>query len=65
MLFDRERDPGEVENLAGKAEHARIEKRLRRMLDEWSARTPAEGKRELIRRGPVGKPKKQRKRKTR
>jgi arylsulfatase A-like enzyme len=65
MLFDRERDPGEVENLVGKPEHAAAEKRLRGMLDEWSARTADDGKRELVARGPVGKPKRKRKRKTR
>jgi arylsulfatase A-like enzyme len=65
MLFDRARDPAELTNLAGKADHARTEKRLRAMLDDWTARTSDEGKREFIRRGPATKSKKQRGRRAR
>lgn len=44
MLFDREADPLETHNLAGKAEVASVEKQLRSYIDEWSRRTPAKAK---------------------
>jgi arylsulfatase A-like enzyme len=44
MLFDREKDPQELCNLAGKPEVAQAEKELRECLAAWIAATPAEGK---------------------
>jgi arylsulfatase A-like enzyme len=44
MLFDREKDPQELCNLAGKPEVAQAEKELREALAVWIAGTPAEGK---------------------
>lgn len=40
MLFDRESDPLEAQNLIGRPEVAHIEKRLRDAIQEWIARTP-------------------------
>jgi arylsulfatase A-like enzyme len=44
MLFDREKDPQELSNLAGKPDVAQAEKELREHLAAWIAGTPAEGK---------------------
>jgi arylsulfatase A-like enzyme len=44
MLFDREKDPQELTNLAGKPEVAQAEKELREHLAAWVAETPADGK---------------------
>lgn len=44
MLFDRQADPQELCNLAGKPEVAQVEKELRDALAAWIAETPAEGK---------------------
>ena len=44
MLFDREKDPQELSNLAGKPEVAQAEKELRERLAAWIAETPADGK---------------------
>ncbi len=44
MLFDREQDPLEVVNLAGKPDYAAVEKQLRAYLAEWMNQTPADGK---------------------
>jgi arylsulfatase A-like enzyme len=38
-LFDRENDPYEMKNLAGKPEHADTEKELRARLDRWMKET--------------------------
>jgi arylsulfatase A-like enzyme len=47
MLFDREKDPQELVNLAGKPEYAAVEARLRGHLAEWASRTSQEGKKAL------------------
>jgi arylsulfatase A-like enzyme len=48
MLFDREKDPQELVNLAGKPEYASVEAQLRGYLAEWVSRTPDDGKKALI-----------------
>ena len=45
LLFDRQSDPLELTNLAGKSEQAEVERQLRNYLNEWEQATPAEGKR--------------------
>ncbi|MCX7012163.1 MAG: hypothetical protein NTW86_06300, partial [Candidatus Sumerlaeota bacterium] len=45
MLFDRETDPLEVNNLHGKPEMAAVEKELLGFIDEWTARVSDEGRR--------------------
>jgi arylsulfatase A-like enzyme len=40
MLFDREKDPLELNNLIGRPEVAAVEKELRREIAAWIARTP-------------------------
>ena len=40
MLFDREQDPLELNNLIGRPEVATVEKALRREIAAWIARTP-------------------------
>ena len=57
LLFDREQDPQELVNLAGKPESAAVEAQLRAYLAEWVSRTPDEGKKALSA-APAG-PKKQ------
>ena len=47
MLFDREKDPQELVNLAGKPEYAAVEAQLRAYLAEWVGRTPEDGKKAL------------------
>jgi len=47
MLFDREKDPQELVNLAGKPEYAAVEAQLRADLAEWADRTPDDGKKAL------------------
>ena len=47
LLFDREKDPQELVNLAGKPEYAADEAKLRADLAEWVGRTPADGKKAL------------------
>jgi arylsulfatase A-like enzyme len=49
MLFDREKDPQELVNLAGKPESAAVEKQLRAYLAEWMTKTPDDGKKEVAR----------------
>jgi len=48
MFFDREKDPQELVNLAGKPEYAAVEKQLRAYLAEWMSQTPEDGKEALI-----------------
>ena len=38
-LFDRENDPDEMKNLAGKQEHAEIQRDLEARLQKWIAET--------------------------
>jgi len=38
-LYDARKDPGQLENLAGKQEHADAQKKLREQLDRWMAET--------------------------
>ena len=47
QLFDREKDPQELVNLAGRPEYAAVEKQLRAYLAEWQSRTSDAGKRAL------------------
>jgi arylsulfatase A-like enzyme len=47
MLFDREKDPQELVNLASKPEYAGIEAQLRGYLADWVARTPDDGRKAL------------------
>ncbi|MEM1059565.1 MAG: sulfatase-like hydrolase/transferase [Verrucomicrobiota bacterium] len=46
MLFDRENDPWETNNLAGRPELAETEARLRAQLASWQAATPTTAPRE-------------------
>jgi arylsulfatase A-like enzyme len=48
MLFDREKDPQELVNLAGNPEYAAVEKQLRAYLAEWMKQIPEDGKIALI-----------------
>ena len=50
MLFDREKDPGEINNLIDNPEYVAVEKRLRGYLDDFVKRIPATGKEEIVRR---------------
>ena len=43
MLFDRNKDPLEMHNLYGRAEHGAVEKILRKKLDLWRRKTRDEG----------------------
>ena len=47
QLFDREKDPQELVNLAGKPEYAAVEAQLRAYLAEWVGRTTDDGKKAL------------------
>ena len=47
LLFDREKDPQELVNLAGKPEYATVEAQLRAYIAEWVGRTPDDGKKAL------------------
>lgn len=59
-LYDLERDPHEVDNLAGKAEHRETLERLRKVLDAWIEETDDKGRTpeplDLIRRKGVTRP---------
>lgn len=50
MLFDRNEDPNEINNLAGVAEYSEIEKQLRAYYDEFKQKVPAIGKNEIVER---------------
>lgn len=54
MLVDRNRDPDEIHNLIGDPQYAGIQKRLREHYDEFTARIPATGKKEIIKRAQAG-----------
>jgi hypothetical protein len=58
QIFDREKDPQELVNLAGKSEYAAVEARLRAYLAEGGARGPH---RKASRRLPPSLPKRSRK----
>jgi arylsulfatase A-like enzyme len=60
MLFDREEDPQELVNLAGKPDYAAVEAQLRAYLAEWVGRTADDGKK-AISALPVGTKNKNRK----
>lgn len=47
LLFDREKDPQELANLAGKPDYATVEKQLRAHLAEWLGGTANDGKKAL------------------
>lgn len=47
LLFDREKDPQELRNLAGNPEYAEVETQLRAHLSDWVTRTPDTGKKAL------------------
>jgi arylsulfatase A-like enzyme len=47
MLFDREKDPQELVNFAGKPGYAAVEGKLREYLAEWVGCTPNDGKKAL------------------
>ncbi len=49
MLFDRKNDPLEVNNLIDKPYIKPVRDELTRFLTQWEARTPDDGKRDLIR----------------
>ena len=59
MLFDREQDPQELNNLAGRAEFAATEMRLRAQLAEWIRETPDSGKKAVSASSAPAKNKKQ------
>jgi arylsulfatase A-like enzyme len=61
MLFEREKDPQELVNLAGKPESAAVEKQLRAYLAEWMAKTPDDGKKEMALSVPKGSARKKKK----
>jgi hypothetical protein len=50
MLFDRRKDPGEINNLIDNPEYAQVEKHLRSCFDDFVRRIPATGKEEIVRR---------------
>jgi hypothetical protein len=47
MLFDREKDPQELVNLAGKPDYTSVESQLRAHLADWVHHTPDDGKKEI------------------
>jgi len=49
MLFDRQNDPLEVNNLIDDTQMKRVREKLRGFLTEWEARTPDDGKRAAFR----------------
>jgi hypothetical protein len=49
MLFDRQSDPLEVNNLVDNPEMKGVREKLRGFLTEWEAHTPDDGKRAAIR----------------
>ncbi|MHC4425280.1 MAG: sulfatase family protein [Planctomycetota bacterium] len=49
MLFDRETDPLEVNNLIDKPHMESVRQELGRFLAEWGAKTPDDGKRDIVR----------------
>jgi arylsulfatase A-like enzyme len=53
MLFDRERDPSEINNLIGNPKYAEVEMHLRGYFDDFVKRIPATGKEEIIRRTKI------------
>ena len=59
-LYDLERDPHEVENLAAQPEHRTTRDRLRKVLDDWIVESDDQGRfpesEELIRRQGVTRP---------
>ena len=59
-LYDLDRDPHEVDNLAGKPEHRATRDRLRKVLDDWIVESDDQGRDpepdELIRRKGVTRP---------
>jgi len=50
MLFDRGKDPGEINNLIDDPEYAEVQKQLRGYFDDFVKRIPATGKEEIVRR---------------
>ena len=50
MLFDRNKDPDEMHNLAGSGQYTDVERQLRGCFDDFVHRIPATGKEETIRR---------------
>ncbi len=53
MLFDREKDPGEINNLTDNPEYAEVERQLRDYFDDFVQRIPATGKEEIISRAKM------------
>ena len=53
MLFDREKDPGEINNLIDDPEYAAVKKQLRGCFDDFVKRIPATGKEEVVRRAAM------------
>jgi arylsulfatase A-like enzyme len=47
LLFDRQKDPQELVNLAGKPDYAAVEAQLRAYLAEWVGRTADDGKKAI------------------
>ncbi len=64
MMFDRETDPGETRNLAGKARARAIEEELRAHLADWEKRTPSKAK-DVLGAKPFARKRKRKKRKRR
>ena len=55
MLFDREKDPGEINNLIDDPEYATVKKQLRGCFDDFVKRIPATGKEEIVRRAEISR----------
>jgi arylsulfatase A-like enzyme len=53
MLFDRPKDPDEIQNKIGNPEYAKVEKQLREYYDEFARKIPATGKNEIVKRKHV------------
>ena len=50
MLFDRQKDPDEIQNRSGNPEYVKVEKQLREYYDEFVGKVPATGKNEIVKR---------------
>jgi len=49
QLFDREKDPDEIHNVIEKPGYAKVQKQLRKYLDDFTSKVPATGRMGFIR----------------